>query len=168
MENKNLNLVEILKDCPRGTKLYSTIHGEVEFEKIINDDTFPIKFSFKVNGKNSDIIYTASVSIDGKYATKYNGECILFPSKDQRDWSKFSIEPKFDINTLQHFDKVLVRDCVAYKWKCDFFESYIKETDLPFHTLNSWYKQCIPYNNETKHLVDTKEMPPKKYITWEE
>lgn len=90
--NENLNLMDILKDCPKGTKLYSTVHGEVEFEKIINDDTFPIKFSFKVKGKNSDLIYAASVSIDGKYATKYNGECILFPSKDQRDWSKFNTE----------------------------------------------------------------------------
>lgn len=261
---KELNLVEILKDCPKGTKLYSTIHGEVEFEKIIIDDTFPIKFTFKVEGKNSNSIYAASVSIDGKYATKYNGECILFPSKDQRDWSKFKvepemvdgefyyccyshnkkensfifiykkhllyktkcyvalnpcisvlfendlitnnnenltelrkatveekqqlldfikiknyewdadkkvlikIEPKFNISSFQPFDKVLVRDCDAYKWRCDFFESYIKGADLPFHTLNSWYKQCIPYNNETKHLVDTKKMPPKKYINWEE
>ena len=30
--NKNLNLVDILKDCPKGYKLYSTIHGEVKFE----------------------------------------------------------------------------------------------------------------------------------------
>ena len=34
--NENLNLVEILKDCPKGTKLYSTIHGEVEFDGIGN------------------------------------------------------------------------------------------------------------------------------------
>lgn len=30
--NENLNLVETLKDCPRGTKLYSTVFGEVEFD----------------------------------------------------------------------------------------------------------------------------------------
>ena len=36
--NENLNLVEILKDCPKGTKLYSTIHGEVEFDGIHNRD----------------------------------------------------------------------------------------------------------------------------------
>lgn len=32
--NENLNLVEILKDCPKGTKLYSTVYGEVKFEEI--------------------------------------------------------------------------------------------------------------------------------------
>ena len=39
--NENLNLVEILKDCPEGTKLYSTVFGEVEFESI-NDIIGPI------------------------------------------------------------------------------------------------------------------------------
>ena len=45
----------------------------------------------------------------------YNGECTLFPSKDQRDWSKFvrfwdkPKVDKFDPKTLQPFDKVLVR-----------------------------------------------------------
>ena len=34
--NENLNLVEILKDCPKGTKLYSNVFGEVEFDKIDN------------------------------------------------------------------------------------------------------------------------------------
>ena len=31
--NENLNLVEILKDCPKGTKLYSSVLGEVEEEE---------------------------------------------------------------------------------------------------------------------------------------
>ena len=31
--NENLNLVEILKDCPKGTKLYSTTYGDVEFTR---------------------------------------------------------------------------------------------------------------------------------------
>jgi hypothetical protein len=166
MENKNLNLVNILKDCPKGTKLYSTVHGVVEFEKIIIDDTFPIKFSFKVNGKNSDLIYAASVSIDGKYATKYNGECILFPSKDQRDWSKFNVEPKFDISTLQPFDKVLIRDNDTQSWRCDFYNSYAKSSVFPFITVRGIYKQCIPYNEDTKHLVSSNELPSEKYITW--
>jgi hypothetical protein len=167
--NKNLNLVDILKECPKGTKLYSTIHGEVEFEKIIIDDTFPIKFSFKVNGKNSDLIYAASVSIDGKYATKYNGECILFPSKDQRDWSKFNIEPKFDINTLKPFDKVLVRDGYNEHWRCSIF-SYIYKlsSNKNVYVCACHWNQCVPYNEDTRHLVGTTEMSPKKYITWEE
>ena len=33
--NENLNLVEILKDCPEGTKLYSPIYGDVKLVKVI-------------------------------------------------------------------------------------------------------------------------------------
>ena len=97
-----------------------------------------------------------------------NGECTLFPSKDQRDWSKFNIEPKFDINILQPFDKVLVRDNDSQSWRCDFYNSYVKNVMFPFITVRSINKQCIPYNDDTKHLVGSNELPPKKYITWKE
>lgn len=115
------------------------------------------------------IVFMDSTTIDGKFNFSSNGECILFPSKDQRDWSKFNIEPKFDISTFQPFDKVLARNFNNEKWHCDFFESYSEGIDYyQFKTINNCYTQCIPYNNETKHLVDTKKMPPEKYITWEE
>ena len=39
---------------------------------------------------------------------------------------------------------------------------------FPFRCLDYGYKQCVPYNDETKHLIGTTEMPPMKYITWEE
>ena len=39
--NENLNLVEILKDCPQGTKLYSIIYGEVKL-KYVERCTYPI------------------------------------------------------------------------------------------------------------------------------
>lgn len=82
--NENLNLVEILKDCPKGAKLYSTIYGEVEYENIDEDDEYPITFK---TSKGTPI----SVTSDGKYFRYYyDGECTLFPSKEQRDWSKFT------------------------------------------------------------------------------
>lgn len=256
--NENLNLVEILKDCPKGTKLYSALHGEVEFLQIEKDDKYSI-----ICCQNG---YFNRFNAQGlNYYSTDNGECILFPSKDQRDWSKFKvepemidgefyycfygdnqkensfifiykkhllyetkcyialsmlhsilckeslitnnnknitelrrateeekqqllnaikrdgykwdadkkelvkIEPKFDISKFQHFDKVLVRDCDTHNWKCDFYDSYSEGIDYyQFKTIYNCYAQCIPYNNETKHLVGTSEMPPKKYITWEE
>ena len=109
-----------------------------------------------------------SATIDGKFTAFPDGECTLFPSKDQRDWSKFNIEPKFDINTLKPFDKVLIRDCNTQKWRCGFFDSYIEGIHTSFNTMTSWYAQCIPYNEDTKHLVGTDEKPQKKYINWEE
>lgn len=81
--NENLNLVEILKDCPKGTKLYSTVFGEVEFDYIENDSSNPI------NVKSSyGIRY--NFTIGGELYFIYNGECTLFPSREQRDWSKFT------------------------------------------------------------------------------
>lgn len=88
--NENLNLVEILKDCPKGTKLYSTVLGEVEF-KDINDIIGPIIVT-------TDTGNTECFTADGKMYNYYNCECLLFPSKEQRDWSKFKIKkPKFKI-----------------------------------------------------------------------
>jgi hypothetical protein len=165
--NKNLNLVEILKDCPKGTKLYSTIFGEVEFIEIMVNNEYPIKCRYK-NVKNN--INVTFVTTDGRYCFTGNGECTLFPSKDQRDWSKFNIEPKFNINTLQPFDKVLVRSANNELWLIDFFSHIIKNNDIPspiFCCMSSVPQQCILYNTETEHLVGTDKMPPKKYITWE-
>ena len=101
-----------------------------------------------------------------------DGECTLFPSKDQRDWSKFSApwykKDKFDPKTLQPFDKVLVRDLNGHIWVCDLF-SYIKEcTQFPYKCMASYYKCCIPYNDETKHLLGTTDEAPKYYRYWEE
>lgn len=42
MENNKINIAEILKDCPKGTKLYSSIFGNVSFEKLIDNVVYPI------------------------------------------------------------------------------------------------------------------------------
>lgn len=163
--NENINLVDILKDCPYGTKLYSIMHGEVEFEGIINNKNYPITFKYKDENGN---YYMDNTTIDGKFKVSPYGECVLFPSKDQRDWSKFNVEPKFDINTLQPFDKVLSRDWNDSVWRCNIYEYYKKGQCYPFITMNGVCNQCIPYNEDTKHLVGTTKMPPEKYIIWEE
>lgn len=71
---------------------------------------------------------------------------------------------KFDVNTLQPFDKVLVRDYLNERWNVDIFgftlNNYIRCT-------TTW-GYCIPYNEETKHLVGTKEDCPEFYKWWEE
>lgn len=95
--NKNIDLTKILKDCPKGTKLYSTVHGEVEFQQIRIDFLYPIDINLE-----NDI--SENLTSDGKLLYDYNGECILFPSKEQRDWSKFTApwykKEKFDPKTL--------------------------------------------------------------------
>ena len=158
--NENLNLVEILKDCPKGTKLYSPVFGEVEFESI-NDIIGPIIVT--TNTGNAEY-FTA----DGKMYNYYNGECLLFPSKEQRDWSKFEPkQPKFDPNTLQPFDKVLVRDGTAECWMCDIYSHKLKDDNFYVCISNEYY-YCIPYNEETKHLVGTTEEASEFYRYWED
>ena len=56
---------------------------------------------------------------------------------------------------FEPFDKVLVRDDNKSIWKVDFFSHKIEGNEYPFFTTSSPYKQCIPYNEETKHLVGT-------------
>ena len=168
--NKNIDLTKILKGCPEGTEFYSSVYGRIAFVKVISNKYYPILMKQYQEGNNSNDI--ALFTKDGKANYQYNGECILFPSKDQRDWSKFErfwdkpkVE-KFDPKTLQPFDKVLVRDEDCY-WTADFF-SHID--DSLGRVCCSWYswKQCVPYNEDTKHLVGTDEDCPEHYKWWEE
>lgn len=166
--NENLNLVEILKDCPKGTKLYSTIYGDVELGEVrLNDNAYPIEIKI---GEGSDMI--CDTTNDGRLLYEFPGECTLFPSKDQRDWSKFKVKsnkPKFDPKTLHPFDKVLVRDINSEKWKIQLFSHIIKNCfPSEYHCIGSCYNFCIPYNDDTKHLVETNEEAPEFYRYWED
>lgn len=171
--NENLNLVEILKDCPSGTKLYSMIHGEVELVECQNVPDRPIVVKL----------------IDGSYenyATRglldefYDGECVLFPSKDQRDWSKFKNKTgveindnpgdehsKFDPKTLQPFDKVL--GFFNGVWNCDLYSHYYNDDRMfPYVCFRSSVSRIIPYNEDTKHLAEIYGKAPEFYRYWED
>ena len=123
--NENIDLTKILKDCPKGFTLYSLLHGEVSFRGIDETSDYPIKYDYLTT---VDICVSTSrfnLARNGAYSPNYNGDCLLFPSKDQRDWSKFSApwykKERFDPKTLKPFDKVLARDCLHGKWACGFF-----------------------------------------------
>ena len=73
----------------------------------------------------------------------------------------------FDPKTLKPFDKVLVRDTIFGYWECEFFSHHMDDT-YPYVGITSSYKYCIPYNDETKHLVGTTEEAPEYYKYWEE
>ena len=164
--NDNIDLTKILKDCPRGTKLYSTIFGEVEFEfEHIHCGSHLILCKAKT-GRTFD------VNSDGKMFSDYEGECTLFPSKDQRDWSKFTApwlkKEKFDPNTLQPFDRVLVRDNKGLRWKINIYSNKYYNPNHPYQCITNVYRYCIPYNDDTKHLLDTTEEAPDFYKYWED
>ena len=168
--NENIDLTKILDGCPKGTEFYHAGYGRVWFVGINLNSNYPIKLSLY----NNDCIHVA-VSAKGTLDVSYNGECLLVPSKDQRDWSKFvrfwdkPKAKKFDVNTLQPFDKVLVRDFLNEGWMADFFER-IDENDVHYNAncVTSHWIQCIPYNEETKHLLGETTDCPEYYKWWEE
>lgn len=84
METK-INITTILKDKPKGTKLYSTVHGKCTF-KSITDEIFKINFctsKFGLTQTGECVLIKFGNMFDG-------GECVVFPSKEMRDWSKFA------------------------------------------------------------------------------
>ena len=166
--NENIDLTKILKDCPNGWKFYSSIYGDVIFKGIENDSEYPVKFHF-VDIDNLEKY--GSVTEQGFFAPYFKGECTFFPSRDQRDWSKFTApwykKERFDPNTLKPFDKVLVHDNDG-KWRCNLF-SHIRDNSIfPYAAIDVNYSHCIPYNDDTKHLVGTIEEAPEYYRYWEE
>lgn len=163
--NENLNLVEILKDCPKGTKLYSSVFGGVELDHVDIRANYPIVIRLK------DLDVLECLTTKGTLFTEYDGECVLFPSREERDWSKFKHkQTKFDPNTLQPFDRVIIRDSSNAKWSCILFSHIDKESNsgCQYVCEGLEWRYCIPYNDDTKHLVGTTEEAPEYYRYWED
>ena len=294
--NENINLVEILKDCPKGTKFYSSVYGELIYSNMYTDSLDPKIYFIDENNRSIIVGYYR----DGRlYDTK--GECTIFPSKDQRDWSKFTApwlkkerdkdkliqelgeykvkyiqevlekyinsmsnkdeerlrkttiaflkdfaeqgyenaiecidwlkkqsessqtnehawlylvsdvltwkdgigqylddprvqklakrlcseyaqklynpsvlsnssntrknEQKFDPKTLQPYDKVIARLHQGI-WCCELF-SFIEESTNLIKYCGAYYTRCVPYNDDTKHLIGTTNEAPEYYRYWE-
>lgn len=219
-----IDLTEILKDCPKGTKLFSLIEGNVLFDRI-NDNNY--EYPILVRDKYQCI---KSFTGEGLLKRGYSdAECVLFPSSKMRDWSKFfkrgdvicrsteygifdkwidstytkfttsishcylynkwrsedewyTIECKRAFNntmlikdaeshfkgvynpiTLQieskcqfkPFDRVLVRNAINSPWKVELFSCYNNTLKYPYVCLSGSYLDCVPYNEQTKHLLGT-------------
>ena len=164
--NENIDLTKILKDCPNGTKFYTSVWGEASFERILERRFYTIGIDTLSGYKY--------LTKEGRYTNADDAECILFPSKDQRDWSKFTApwykKEKFDPKTLKTFDRVLVRDSSDRRWRCALFSHVRKEDEnytFKYITTDCTYAFCIPYNEETKSLVGTYEDAPEFYRYWE-
>lgn len=93
-----MNIAEILKDVPKGTKLYSPLFGEVKLESV-SDTVIEVRVEGSVT----------TFYKDGRYYQSYlNGECLLFPSKDKRNWD--------NVCFLKDKDPVMVSDD-GYDWR---------------------------------------------------
>lgn len=146
-----MNIAEILKKCPKGMKLYSPVYGEVEFVKV----KYGKSYAIHCITKDGSLDYFTS---DGRFYCDFpDAECMLFPSKDQRDWSKFVVPDQENKYQFKPFDKVLVRDGDDIEWRCDFF-SHLGDKEGVFICLTTWWKQCIPYEGN-EHLLGTTNKP---------
>lgn len=154
---ETLDLYKILEDCPRGTILYSPMHGDVKLLDIDKFESFGIKIQACDDAGDLDYL-----TKEGKVNT--NGECALFPSKDNRDWSTFNTK-KFDINELTPFQQVLTRDGVDSEWNIDLFSHIDNHIhNVKFVSCGGIHNQyCIPYNDDTAHLIGTTLPAPDFY-----
>lgn len=112
--NENINLCEILKNTPKGTKFYTPIYGEVEFNEIDNVSNFPIRTKVKDNH--------VSFTKEGYFTYLGIPECMLFPSKDQRDWSKYQRRFKDGDIIYNRFQKKI---CIYFLYEGE--TPYIKD-----------------------------------------
>lgn len=163
--NENIDLTKILKDCPKGWKFWSPIFGEVEFKSIFNNIVL-------MNVKQDEDVWSFSADATFPLGNIKSIEIMLYPSKSQRDWSKFTAswykKDKFDPKTLKAFDKVLVFDSDR-PWTPLLF-SYL-EYSLNYPRMLCFdftARKVIPYNKETEHLVGTNEEAPEFYRYWED
>lgn len=231
-----MNIAEILENVPKGTKLYSPAFGDVIFEEIRQD-------YIRVRTNNIKREFYS----DGRYYA--NGECMLFPSRENRDWNTFRFKKgdilvtitkapfiyngfeddnyygsicgafsfggiicgvpsnkwtdkigvrkatekeankflkklkrlgivwdpetftitksKFDIEELKPFDKVLARNDDMKIWTCKIYSHFRNNSSsYRYVCTDKAYKQCIPYNDDTEHLVGKTRDCPEYYKTW--
>ena len=164
---QELNLCEILKDCPEGTELWSDDYGKVEFLCIDTSLKHPIKV-IRTDG------YCSNYTKEGWCNINFPANCLLWSSRDCRDWSKFTApwlkKEKFDPKTLKAFDKILIYSCG--RWEGSFFNRLlIQSTGKIGRVLTSCGSSetyCVPYNDDTKHLLGTKDEAPEFYRYWED
>lgn len=128
-----INITTILKNKPKGTKLYSTVHGKCTLEAI-TDEIFKINFCTSKFGLTQSGECTLI-----KFGNMYDGgECIIFPSKEMRDWSKFAWK-KGDVLISNDGGTEVIFD----KWYDDTYTSFYCK-----HYLNSEDKNKIVYYEE--------------------
>lgn len=132
---EKINIAEKLKHCKKGTKLYHLMFGEVEFDFISNGDILVITTN---DENNKDTFY---VHPNGIYNKSYpNGECLLFPSKDNRDWNNFQI--------LEEGHRVMVSDN-ANSWSLRLYIADNKTICFnPAHDADTMHwKYIVPIEN---------------------
>lgn len=87
---RELNLVKVLNGAPEGLMLYSPVLGDARFERIDGQlDSIIVKFK---DSYTKEFTYTHTFDRHGRAVSfAIDGECMLFPSRENRDWSTFKL-----------------------------------------------------------------------------
>ena len=139
-----IDIAEKLKNVPKGTKLYSPMFGECVFCSINSFKDILVEYKEGIN---------CTFNLYGQFNS--NGECILFPSKENKDWNNFYFKVETFYN-FKPFDKVIVRELITSAWKTDFFSHYNEDSAFPYVCVSGEYKECFSFNEKTIKLLGTK------------
>lgn len=127
MENK-INIAEILKDCPKGTKLYSPLFGKVKLKQVDSNAIRPIRITTNIDEE-------ASFYSDGRDSATYpEAECMFFPSRKMRHWTKF----------FKRGDVVYSKEGKI----CVIFEGWANDDYTEFNTTINFYVDDASYGEE--------------------
>lgn len=131
MENK-INIAEILRDMPKGTKLYSPLFGKCELVGVDNS-----KYPIAIKAQRIDGAISKGIMKDGRYFDGYEeAECSLFPSARMRDWNKFF--KRGDVVVNEYSGLITVFD----GWKNDDYTKFNTTIDY-YKVSDSWGKEDI-------------------------
>lgn len=97
---EKINIVNLLKGCPTGTKLWSDIHGECEYSGTSDvNDRYPIEIKTR-SGDGTE--GSASFAADGSWLVNFSGHCLLWPSKDHKTWEDWD---RYKINCIPVWER---------------------------------------------------------------
>ena len=125
----DINVLEVLESKPNGTKLWCVLFGKCFLDGIDINNIRPIRIGIE---QGDTFKLTANAKLGGKYI---DGDCLLYPSKDMRDWSRFAWK-KGDILISSDGGAEVIFD----KWYDDTYTSFYCK-----HYLNSEDENKIVY-----------------------
>ena len=137
MKNQ-INIAEILEDCPKGTKLYSPLFGDCIFREIDNSSNFEIVVEIENDEPRTFDVF-------GRYFSGFqNSECMLFPSKDNRDWSTFQ-KPFEDGDILTYTGHYTTTFIYRHKEKEPNYSTsfYVACNNAPYHNFLIYNKYTL-------------------------
>jgi hypothetical protein len=137
-------VADYIRYVKKGTKLYSPIFGECEFDHVSPCDSIYVRY------KDTQIEFNKY----GQFSLcDSEGECLLFPSKEVREWNKYQVPYDF-----KPYDKIVARFRPSSKniWQADFYSHRMNKVDH-MGISGNFYSEVLPFNTETAKLIGTND-----------